>query len=91
MPQRCDDHTRGRRGYRLESGIGEGSPSRCPSTQWREGLAVDLDEPFLRAQRVVHRIVAGGRGGRINNIARVQEHAPRVGFAAGVRGSRVWR
>src|SRR5918997_981158 len=50
--------------------------------QWREVLAVDLDGPFLCAQRVARRMRAAGRGGRIVNITSVHEHAPRVGSAA---------
>ncbi len=50
--------------------------------QWREVLAVDLDGPFLCAQRAARRMVAAGRGGRIINITSVHEHAPRVGSGA---------
>jgi NAD(P)-dependent dehydrogenase (short-subunit alcohol dehydrogenase family) len=50
--------------------------------QWREVLAVDLDGPFLCAQRVARRMRTAGRGGRIVNITSVHEHAPRVGSAA---------
>jgi hypothetical protein len=50
--------------------------------QWREVLAVDLDGPFLCAQRAARRMLADGRGGRIINITSVHEHAPRVGSAA---------
>jgi NAD(P)-dependent dehydrogenase (short-subunit alcohol dehydrogenase family) len=50
--------------------------------QWREVLAVDLDGPFLCAQRAARRMVAIGRGGRLINITSVHEHAPRVGSAA---------
>ncbi|MGC5022919.1 SDR family oxidoreductase [Micromonospora sp. DT47] len=50
--------------------------------QWREVLAVDLDGPFLCAQRVARRMRATGAGGRIVNITSVHEHAPRVGSAA---------
>jgi NAD(P)-dependent dehydrogenase (short-subunit alcohol dehydrogenase family) len=49
---------------------------------WREVLAVDLDGPFLCAQRAGRRMVAAGRGGRIINITSVHEHAPRVGAGA---------
>jgi NAD(P)-dependent dehydrogenase (short-subunit alcohol dehydrogenase family) len=50
--------------------------------QWREVLAVDLDGPFLCAQRAARRMVTAGRGGRIINITSVHEHAPRVGSGA---------
>jgi NAD(P)-dependent dehydrogenase (short-subunit alcohol dehydrogenase family) len=50
--------------------------------QWREVLSVDLDGPFLCAQRAGRRMVAAGRGGRIINITSVHEHAPRVGSGA---------
>ncbi len=49
---------------------------------WREVLAVDLDGPFLCAQRAARRMVAAGRGGRIINITSVHETAPRVGAGA---------
>lgn len=49
---------------------------------WRRGLAVDLDGPFLCAQRAARRMLAGRRGGRIINITSVHEHAPRVGSGA---------
>jgi NAD(P)-dependent dehydrogenase (short-subunit alcohol dehydrogenase family) len=50
--------------------------------QWREVLAVDLDGPFLCAQRAARRMRDAGRGGRIINITSVHEHAPRVGAGA---------
>ncbi|WP_305786825.1 SDR family oxidoreductase [Symbioplanes lichenis] len=50
--------------------------------QWREVLAVDLDGPFLCAQRAARRMIAAGRGGRIVNITSVHETAPRVGAGA---------
>jgi len=50
--------------------------------QWREVLAVDLDGPFLCAQRAARRMIAAGRGGRVINITSVHEHAPRVGSGA---------
>ncbi|MBG0562773.1 SDR family oxidoreductase [Actinoplanes aureus] len=50
--------------------------------QWREVLAVDLDGPFLCAQRAARRMLRAGRGGRIINITSVHEHAPRVGSGA---------
>jgi hypothetical protein len=50
--------------------------------EWREVLSVDLDGPFLCAQRAARRMLAAGRGGRIINITSVHEHAPRVGSGA---------
>jgi len=50
--------------------------------KWREVLAVDLDGPFLCAQRAARRMRDAGRGGRIVNITSVHEHAPRVGAGA---------
>jgi NAD(P)-dependent dehydrogenase (short-subunit alcohol dehydrogenase family) len=50
--------------------------------QWRHVLAVDLDGPFLCAQRAARRMLGAGRGGRIVNITSVHEHAPRVGSGA---------
>jgi len=50
--------------------------------QWREVLAVDLDGPFLCAQRAARRMIRAGRGGRIINITSVHETAPRVGAGA---------
>ncbi|MEH1100815.1 SDR family oxidoreductase [Micromonospora sp. CPCC 205561] len=50
--------------------------------QWREVLSVDLDGPFLCAQRAARRMRTAGLGGRIVNITSVHEHAPRVGSAA---------
>jgi NAD(P)-dependent dehydrogenase (short-subunit alcohol dehydrogenase family) len=43
---------------------------------WRETLAVDLDGPFLCAQRAARRMIAQGRGGRIVNVTSVHEHVP---------------
>ncbi|GIF14464.1 SDR family oxidoreductase [Actinoplanes teichomyceticus] len=50
--------------------------------RWREVLTVDLDGPFLCAQRAARRMLATGRGGRIVNVTSVHEHAPRVGSGA---------
>jgi len=49
---------------------------------WRQVLAVNLDGPFLCAQRAARRMVAAGRGGRIINITSVHETAPRTGSSA---------
>jgi NAD(P)-dependent dehydrogenase (short-subunit alcohol dehydrogenase family) len=43
---------------------------------WRHTLAVDLDGPFLCAQRAARAMVAQGRGGRIVNVTSVHEHVP---------------
>src|SRR5436190_13088225 len=43
---------------------------------WRETLSVDLDGPFLCAQRAARRMVEQRRGGRIVNITSVHEHVP---------------
>ncbi|TDD41943.1 SDR family oxidoreductase [Nonomuraea terrae] len=47
--------------------------------RWRQVLAVDLDGPFLCAQRAARRMVATGRGGRIVNVTSVHEEYPKVG------------
>lgn len=65
------------------AGIGASTPFVDTGwEQWREVLAVDLDAPFLCAQRAARRMRAAGTGGRIINITSVHEHAPRVGSAA---------
>ncbi|MEV4571222.1 SDR family oxidoreductase [Nonomuraea sp. NPDC049419] len=47
--------------------------------RWRSVLAVDLDGPFLCAQRAARRMVASGRGGRVVNITSVHEEYPKMG------------
>lgn len=65
------------------AGIGASTPFVDTGwEQWREVLAVDLDAPFLCAQRAARRMRVAGTGGRIVNITSVHEHAPRVGSAA---------
>jgi len=49
--------------------------------QWREVIMVDLEGPFVCAQRAARRMIAAGRGGRIVNVTSVHEHQPRVGSA----------
>ena len=49
---------------------------------WRRALTVDLDGPFLCAQRAARRMVEAGRGGRIINVTSVHEHVPLEGSAA---------
>jgi NAD(P)-dependent dehydrogenase (short-subunit alcohol dehydrogenase family) len=64
------------------AGVGASVPAiEYTYEQWREILAVDLDGPFLCAQRAARRMIDAGRGGRIVNITSVHEHAPRVGSA----------
>jgi NAD(P)-dependent dehydrogenase (short-subunit alcohol dehydrogenase family) len=50
-------------------------------TTWRRVIEVDLDGPFLCAQRAARHMIAAGRGGRIINITSVHEHVPKVGAA----------
>src|SRR3954454_6197610 len=65
------------------AGAGRSAPILDTSwTDWRQVLTVDLDGPFLCAQRAARRMVAADRGGRIINITGVHEHAPRVGSGA---------
>src|SRR6266487_2425599 len=65
------------------SGTGTRTPAIETSyEQRREVLSVDLDGPFLCAQRAARRMRDAGRGGRIINITSVHEHVPRVGSAA---------
>jgi NAD(P)-dependent dehydrogenase (short-subunit alcohol dehydrogenase family) len=49
---------------------------------WRHALTVDLDGPFLCAQRAARRMVDAGRGGRIVNVTSVHEHVPLEGSSA---------
>jgi NAD(P)-dependent dehydrogenase (short-subunit alcohol dehydrogenase family) len=49
---------------------------------WRHTLSVDLDGPFLCAQRAARAMVAQGRGGRIINVTSVHEHVPLPGSSA---------
>jgi NAD(P)-dependent dehydrogenase (short-subunit alcohol dehydrogenase family) len=66
-----------------DAGTGASTPVVDTSyEQWRHVLAVDLDGPFLCAQRAARRMRGAGRGGRIVNITSVHEHAPRVGSGA---------
>jgi len=65
------------------AGAGRSAPILDTSwTDWRQVLTVDLDGPFLCAQRAARRMVAADRGGRIINITGVHETAPRAGFGA---------
>ena len=43
---------------------------------WRETVSVDLDGPFLCAQRAARAMVEQGRGGRIVNVTSIHEHVP---------------
>ncbi|MBO4273159.1 SDR family oxidoreductase [Microbispora triticiradicis] len=47
--------------------------------RWREVMAVDLDGPFLCAQRAARRMIERGAGGRIINVTSVHEEYPRLG------------
>jgi NAD(P)-dependent dehydrogenase (short-subunit alcohol dehydrogenase family) len=47
--------------------------------EWRSVLAVDLDGPFLCAQRAARRMAGQGHGGRIINVTSVHEEYPRIG------------
>ena len=65
------------------AGVGAATPLlETGWDEWRKVLAVDLDGPFLCAQRAARRMVDAGRGGRIINITSVHETAPRVGAGA---------
>jgi NAD(P)-dependent dehydrogenase (short-subunit alcohol dehydrogenase family) len=69
----------------LVNNAGTGLSTKVVDTswdEWRHVLSVDLDGPFLCAQRAARRMRAAGRGGRIVNITSVHEHAPRVGSGA---------
>ncbi len=69
----------------LVNNAGTGLSTKVVDTswdEWRHVLSVDLDGPFLCAQRAARRMRAAGRGGRIINITSVHEHAPRVGSGA---------
>ena len=49
---------------------------------WRHVLSVDLDGPFLLAQRAVKRMIAAGNGGCVVNITSVHEHVPKTESSA---------
>jgi NAD(P)-dependent dehydrogenase (short-subunit alcohol dehydrogenase family) len=53
-----------------------GSFLELPFDDWKQTLDVDLNGPFLCAQRAARRMVAQGRGGRIVNVTSVHEHVP---------------
>ncbi|MGI8333199.1 SDR family oxidoreductase [Actinomadura scrupuli] len=62
------------------AGIGSRRPLlEMDYRQWRSVLAVDLDGPFLCAQRAARRMALQGTGGRIVNVTSVHEEHPRVG------------
>jgi NAD(P)-dependent dehydrogenase (short-subunit alcohol dehydrogenase family) len=59
------------------AGTGGGAPIlELRYEAWRHTLNVDLDGPFLCAQRAARRMVQQGRGGRIVNVTSVHEHTP---------------
>ena len=65
------------------AGTGASSPFLdCDWEKWRHVLAVDLDGPFLCAQRAARRMVERGSGGRILNVTSVHEHVPMEGASA---------
>lgn len=65
------------------AGTGSSSPFVDLSWEdWRHTLAVDLDAPFLCAQRAARRMVAAGTAGRIVNVTSVHEHVPLKGSSA---------
>jgi NAD(P)-dependent dehydrogenase (short-subunit alcohol dehydrogenase family) len=65
------------------AGTGISTPVADTSYQdWRQVLDVDLDGPFLCAQRAARRMISAARGGRIVNITSVHETAPRIGSGA---------
>ena len=69
----------------LVNNAGTGSSSAFLDTdweKWRHVLAVDLDGPFLCAQRAARRMVERGTGGRIVNVTSVHEHVPLQGASA---------
>jgi NAD(P)-dependent dehydrogenase (short-subunit alcohol dehydrogenase family) len=65
------------------AGTGASAPFLDQSWEdWRQTLAVDLDGPFLCAQRAARRMAEAGRGGRIVNVTSVHEHVPLEGSSA---------
>jgi NAD(P)-dependent dehydrogenase (short-subunit alcohol dehydrogenase family) len=69
----------------LVNNAGTGSSSAFLDTdweKWRHVLAVDLDGPFLCAQRAARRMVERSSGGRIVNVTSVHEHVPLQGASA---------
>jgi NAD(P)-dependent dehydrogenase (short-subunit alcohol dehydrogenase family) len=65
------------------AGTGASSPFVDTSwDDWRHTLAVDLDAPFLCAQRAARRMIEDGNGGRIVNVTSVHEHVPLKGSSA---------
>jgi hypothetical protein len=54
----------------------EGKAIELSYEDWRHTLSVDLDGPFLCAQRAARRMVQQGGGGRIVNVTSVHEFKP---------------
>ncbi|HEX5858262.1 MAG TPA: SDR family oxidoreductase [Microbacterium sp.] len=50
--------------------------------QWRRTMAVDLEGAFVCLQAAARHMVDAGRGGRLIAVTSINEHQPRVGFAA---------
>jgi NAD(P)-dependent dehydrogenase (short-subunit alcohol dehydrogenase family) len=49
---------------------------------WDRTIAVNLTGAFRCIQRAARRMVAAGRGGRLIAVTSINEHQPRIGFAA---------
>jgi NAD(P)-dependent dehydrogenase (short-subunit alcohol dehydrogenase family) len=65
------------------AGTGSSTPFLEQSfDDWRHVLAVDLDAPFVCAQRAARRMVDAGTRGRIINVTSVHEHVPLPGSSA---------
>ena len=50
--------------------------------QWRHTIAVDLEGAFVCLQRAARRMIEAGGGGRLIAVTSINEHQPRVDFAA---------
>jgi NAD(P)-dependent dehydrogenase (short-subunit alcohol dehydrogenase family) len=65
------------------AGMGQGGPILEASYEaWRHTISVDLDGPFLCAQRAARRMIEQRHGGRIVNVTSVHEHTPIAGNGA---------
>ena len=65
------------------AGVGTSTPFLEQSLdEWRQVLTVDLDGPFVCAQRAARRMVESGTPGRIVNVTSVHEHVPLEGSGA---------
>ncbi len=62
------------------AGMGANAPFLDTTWEdWRRTLTVDLDGPFVCAQRAARRMIEGAHGGRIVNVTSVHEHVPLKG------------